>query len=67
MTDDWQHIEAHSFVGMAVVAHPSERDESVDGAIAGIWEYRGEPRRLDVDHGGDRLLNIDRERVEVGG
>lgn len=62
---DWVFVDDHTFVGMGVRAETTAGDV-VDGTIAAIWTYEGEPRRLDVAHD-DGLLNIDRDRVEVSG
>lgn len=66
LPEDWDYVDTHSFIGMSVVAETTA-GKTIDGEIAAIWIYAGEPRRLDIDHGGDTLLNIDRNRVEVFG
>jgi len=63
--EDWEFVTDHTFVGMDVLATRSDGTE-IEGTIAEIWEYQGQPRRLDVDRGDEEPpLNIDRDRVEV--
>ena len=65
--EGWTLVESHPFVGMEVTLDWD--GESIEGRVATIWEFQGEPRRVDVDVvGEDRTINIDRgaDKLEVG-
>jgi len=45
--EDWTTTTAHNFAGMDV--RVTLDSETVEGSITRIWEYKGDPTRIDVD------------------
>lgn len=66
--DDWERItEGHNFIGMAVRISTDAR--TVEGPIVAIWEYRGDPTRIEIepDEGEPLNANPKSDHVEVQG
>lgn len=64
--EDWERIEkGHAFRGMDVRISTDSR--TVEGTITAIWEYCGDPTRIDVDVGEAEPLNANpkSDHVEV--
>lgn len=65
-TAGWEVVSEHPFIGMRVAI--SLDGEHLEGTVAAIWEYEGDPRRLDVDvDGRETSLNVspDSNRVTI--
>lgn len=63
---NWTVATDHNFVGMSVRA--TLDSETVEGSISRIWEYKGDPSRIDVDvPGRDEPVNVNprSDHVEV--
>ncbi|SEO70068.1 hypothetical protein SAMN05216388_101740 [Halorientalis persicus] len=66
--EDWVRVErGHAFIGMRVAITTDAR--TVEGPITAIWEYRGDPTRVEVepDEGEPLNANPKSDHVEVLG
>lgn len=66
--DDWERVErGHAFIGMVVRITTDAR--TVEGPITAIWEFQGDPTRIEIEpeEGGPLNANPKSDHVEVLG